>query len=423
MSDHGPQEVRELEADALLLRRPAGWLTLAALLCVGTGLIGFGIGLWLAPNRTWAAMLVNVLYWTGLAQAAIIVSAMFNVVVARWGRPIQRMTEGLAAFLPFALLLFLVLWFGRDRIWVWVHEPGRNGWFRINRLFWREGLMLLVMTILSLWYLCCSIRPDLGALYRGRPPRGFAALITRGWRGLNQERARSQWAMRLLSPCLILGYTFGFTMWATDLAMSLYPNWKSSMFGGIYWESEFYAALAAAAILTHLWMRFDPMPQIVTPRRLLDLSNLIWGFGFFWAYFAWSQYLVIWMGNIPAGAHYLIEEWREWPWTALAWVSLSLLLIIPSLLFLARGFKSRSAPLAWIAGTGALGVLSYRFLDVMPYIANLEPAVYWIVEAAITIGFAGAVALPYLWLMRRVPIFPASDPLFVEAIVTEGVEG
>ena len=99
------------------------WVLVSLLLAV----IG-GAAFWIGVSgsqaeRAWQVFLVNYLFWSGLAFGSILISAALVITKARWGRPLKRLAEAPAAFLPLSFLLFWVLYLGRDKLFPWIHEP------------------------------------------------------------------------------------------------------------------------------------------------------------------------------------------------------------------------------------------------------------------------------------------------------------
>jgi hypothetical protein len=395
----------------------------AAVVCVLVGAAGFGAGLAIAPGRAWGAFLANFLFWTALSMAGVVLVATFNVAGAWWGRSIQRITSGLGAFTPVAFLLLGALWLGRPYLFSRWNAEATNGWLNAPVVFLRDAVILAVAAALIGWTLYRSLRPDLGALAdEGRlERRGLAAFLLRNWQGRQVERAKTTLFHRKMSPVVLLWYTLGYSVLAIDLDMSINPTFRSTMFPVIYWIGAFYSAFAAASILCIFWAKSAPVSEVIGQKQVRDLGNMLWGCSIFWAYVTWAQYFVIWMANLPPEAAFLIERWRT-GWGGLAWTMLVCSFIAPFFLLFMRGLKNSRQGVAVVGGIGMLGVLLQRFLDVMPGIPNLGPSTYGLVEVAITVGFVGIVALPYLWLMRRVPLFPIEDPLFLRMLETRGVE-
>lgn len=419
-----PTEVRRLEGYAGALYKPAAWIQSAAIVCLLIGAVGFAVGLKMSPGRAWGAFLANFLFWTGLSMASMAMAATFNVSHAWWGRPIQRITSALSAFIPVALIPLGILWFGRHEIFWWLEEADRSPWLRIGPLFIRDAAILVIASCFALWSMRGSIRPDLGAMIEdGVIPRtGFAAWVTRGWTSRGEEKARSMLTLKVLAPVYLLVYVFGMSFLIIDLAMSLNPGFRSTMFPVIYWIGEYFGSFAAATILLCCWRTLKPLDELFSVAYARDLANMLWGTSIFWGYVNWSQYFVIWMGNLPTESAYVAARWRTQPWEPLAYAMLACSFLVPFFLLFLRGLKRTPNAIAAIGALGLLGILIQRFLDIFPGMRTLGPSDFGLVEIAVTIGFLGAVALPYLWLMRRVPVFPVEDPLFLRGLATRGVE-
>jgi Ni/Fe-hydrogenase subunit HybB-like protein len=94
-----------------------------ALLLAALGAVVFVIGLFVDPNRAWAAYHANWLFFTVLSSAGVMLVAVQRITTARWSRPIVRLLEGYVAFLPVAFVLLLIsLFIGKGHIFPWTHE-------------------------------------------------------------------------------------------------------------------------------------------------------------------------------------------------------------------------------------------------------------------------------------------------------------
>jgi len=420
-----PEDVKTLESRAASIYSPAPWLTMAAAVLLIIGIVGFVAALRISPGRAWGAFLANFLFWTGLSAASMAIVATFNIAHSWWGRTVQRIISPLSAFLPFSLIGLLILWLGRNNLYWWVSDPERPMWLSsVPGVFLRDALVILVMAVISVWVLYRETRVDMGAMVEaGRLRReGLAARLTKNWRGDEPEQLKTQRFMRTISPVIIAVYALGFTVLSFDLEMSIAHHWQSSMFPGIYWLGQFYAAFGTTALLIALWRRRAPVEEVISSHNLMDLGNMLWGSCIFWAYVNWAQYFVIWMGNLPHEAAWHIARWRTQPWEGLAFIMLAVVFVAPFILLFNRLLKRQTLALAAVGILGIVGVLLQRFLHVMPSVATLGPTDYGLAEVTVTLGFLGAVALPYLWVVRRVPLFPIEDPLFIKAVATRGVK-
>src|SRR6266571_4236847 len=113
---------------------------------------------------------------------------------------------------------------------------------------------------------------------------------------------------------LVLAYAFGYSLLAFDLMMSLAQKWVSSLFGAFYFMGSFLAALMMLAVLAITLRRAMGLGGIYTSRQQHDLGKLCFGFTVFWAYLMWSQFLVIWYGNLPEETYFIFYRltgaWR-----------------------------------------------------------------------------------------------------------------
>lgn len=424
-----PHEEQERETTRDLVRRaegiyaPAGWVVPAGVACLVVGAIAFAIGAALSPGWLWGSLLANWLFWTGIAQAAVVIAAIIPLAPARWGPSYQRIALGLASFLPVSLALFVVLWAGRSALFSWVGRPAGNPWLNAPELYGRDGLGIVLLTGFSLWFAGLSLRPDLGLLReRGVGIGRFGALMTRGWRGADEEWRRSARLMHNLAPVILIGYPWVYSLLAQDLLVALAPPFRSTVFLVIYFIGEFYAALAAVAVLAFAWRLRAGLGNLIAPFQSLDLGNLMWGASWFWMYLSWCEYVVIWYGNLPFRVFHFALKWRALPWEPVAWAALALTFFIPFLLLFSRPLKSSPRALAGIGGVVLAGVLMQQYLNVLPFVPALGPWPFGFILIGITIGFLGAVALPYAWLMRRVPLFPIANPLLFRAVALRDVE-
>lgn len=414
--------VQSLEARARVICPPLPSLSRVALGAAALGTLAFLVGIYLAPGRAWGALDASFLFWVGLSQAGVISCAVFNTGWAKWGRNVQRLIEPLGAFMLFTPAVYLVLWLGRRHIYFWTTEAHRSPWLNSVGMLLRDELILVTMAALSLWWLYCSFRPDMKQAQGGIPGDRFVSWLTTGWKGTAQEVERNQAVLRNLGPVFIIAYCWGFSVLDIDLGMVIAPGFKSTMFPGIYWAAEYLAAIALGAVLVWLWRRWSPLARdIITGSNIQDLSNLVWAFAIFRTWFDWSQYIIVWYGNLPDESGYLIDRWRIHPWNYLAYLSLFFIFIAPFFYGFSRRLKRHPVGSAVLGGMVFTGALARQFMDVMPSVHPLQGLDFGLIELCIAIGFGGAVALPYLWLLARVPLFPVSDPLFRQCLETRGI--
>jgi hypothetical protein len=358
--------------------------------------------------RAWQAYLVNFVFWSGLAFGAVLFSALLNITNARWGRPVKRLGEAFAAYLPFSFVLFLVLYFGREELFHWVRQPvpEKQAWLNLPFMFGRDGAGLLLLTVLSIALVRASLKGDRLWMAGEEGPSA-----------MDKERWAETWrAQRMLSPALAIAYAFVLSLLGFDLVMSLDPHWYSTLFGGYYFIGSFYSALAALYLLSLIFARTTGLKEHLHLRQLHDLGKLVMAFCIFTGYLFYTQFLVIWYGNLPEETRYVILRVKLSPWEPLAWAILFMIFLIPFFLFLSRKIKVKRIPMILLSVMILAGMWLERFILVAPSLWKRGTIPIGLLEVLISAGFLGLVALCLICFLRKVPIVPVSDPLFRQLV-------
>lgn len=414
--------IKEPQAEIARPRPIPGALVAGCLALAAIGVASFLYGLASDADTAWRAYHVNFLYFAGLGQGGIVVAATFVTVGAHWPGPVRRIAEGLAAWVPVSFVLGVIGFLGRDHIYPWIAEPvpAKAAWLNVPRLVIVDLFILGLLAILSVRFLYHSARPTLRGVEASGIARTMIGRWTRGWRGDDIEHEISLRGLRRLAPALILAFAFGYSILGFDQVMSLSPMWYSNLFGAYFAWGAYLSAIAATALLAVLHRRAPGLEGEVTPGRLHDLGKLIFAFSIFWMYLFWSQYLVIWYGNLPEetfflearlGSQFFQSTWNiDWarlnePWvkvTLAAWVGCW---VVPFWVLLGQRPKRTPAILGGVAIVLMLGFWIERNVLVWPSFSPKDPAV-WAgpVQAGIALGFLGAFALVYLAYTR---IFPS----------------
>lgn len=406
--------------------RRIGWregqLLLAS--CVAVGLLTFAVALTQGlPLRAWQAFHVNFLFWTGLAFAGVVISAVFRITDSRWGFAVRRLGECGAAFLPLSLLLYVGVVLGHGTVAPHGHHlnHARALWLEPTGLLVRDGAALLALALLALAYVYYSLRPDLDP---AAPTGGkLVALLTRGWRGPEAEAKRSRRLTAVLSPLLIVAYALVFTLLGVDQVMALDLTWMSTLFGAYFFVVNLYLGWATLALLASLARteRWGGLESAVTTDVLHNLGKLMFAFCFLSMDFFWSQFLTIWYGNLPEETPFILRRIRVEPWNNVAAMVLLFLFATPFIALLFKRIKRDARTLAVVGLLVIVMVWVERFLLVAPSI--WRPDGFWFgpVELGVTLGFLGLAGLAYGAALRRVPLLPA--PAVIAAQRAEEADG
>lgn len=401
-------------ADPLLSSRARRLLLgLAAL-----GGAAFLAGLVLDGTRAWQALLVNFLFFGGLAQAGVVLSCILQVTSARWGRPLKRVAEATAAFLPAAFVLLLILLAGTAAWAPWVHEPveAKTPWLNIPFFVLRELLAVGMLGGFSLCYVRRSLRPDIGMLHESgaRPARGLALRLIAGWRGVDAEREIGQRGQSRWAVAVLVAYGWVFTLIAFDFVMALDPHWFSTLLGGYYFIGNVLIGLAFLTLAAAAGRGRLGIAGHVGRRQLHDLGKLLFGFCILWAYLFWSQYLVIWYGDLAEETEF-IHHRMHGAWAPVAWTVFGMAFAGPFVVLLSRAVKTWTPGLATVAAVVFAGMWLERFLLVSPSLWHGEGVPLGWIEMLVTAGAASLFVVCYATFLDLFPALPVSDPRFAPA--------
>jgi len=395
-----------------------GWMRPLFLVCLAVGAVAF-IALAAAadPDRAWRIYHLNWLYWTGLAQAGVLFAAVTTAAKGRWAVPLRRMSEASVAFLPVSLVLYLVSWLGRAHIYPWVAHPisephVKAFWLRDGFMYARDAGALVVLFGLSIFFVYHGVRQDTADL-KGRLPGRFQALYDRITAGWDPEKGfeKSGEIRATLAPVLIVIYAVVMSLIAFDAIMSLAPFWVSNLLGAFYFMGAWLSGLMTLALLTILWRKHFGLEDVITSKHLHDVGKLCFGFTVFWGYLFFSQFLVIWYGNMPEETSFMFLRLTRPEWKGISTLMVVLCFLVPFIGLLGIKPKKTPAILGTIATVSLVGLWVDRYVLVVPSIvqtANGLPLGWQ--EILITAGFFGLWGVSYLWFAER---FPLVSPVLI----------
>jgi len=382
---------------------PVARFALFGALAAGLGGIILVLGLLSRnPERTWWAYHVNFVFWVGLAQGMVVFAATQKLAKGHWSGVIIRFAEAGAAFTTVALLLFIGLIIGRQYIFTWIHEPRPEiGWWLTNKWFFvRNGAILAVLSWLSWRFVRHDTAPDVREVSGGE----------------NVVRTEDAPRISREAAFLILAYAFGYSLLGFDLIMSLSTKWVSNLFGAFYFMGSFLAGLMMLAVLSIVLRRTMGLAGIYTSRQQHDLGKLCFGFSVFWAYLMWSQYLVIWYGNLPEETYFIFYRLYG-AWRPVGIAVFLLVFLIPFIGLLGMKPKLFAPTMVGFALVSLAGIWLERYLEVVPAINRGAGPAIGLPEIGVALFFGGLFFLSWAWFASRYPII--SPRLAADALERE----
>jgi len=386
------------------------------LLATGAGLAAFVWGLAAGETqRAWQIYFVNFLFWSGIAQGGVAMAAVYRMTNAGWGDHFRRVGEGMIAFLPVSFLLYCGLVAGGGGIFPWMHEVfhGKEVWLDPIFVFARDGAVFLFLLWISGRFVLTTVRPELGLLKErahGKELSWWVERATRDWKGWEKESALSIRRLARLTPLLLISFAVLYSFIGFDLVMSLDPHWFSTLFGWLYFLHAFYAALVVVTMLAVLSRTWFGTAVDVAEHRWHDMGRFVFGFCLLSGGFFWSQFLVIWYGNLPEETSYLLKRFYSQPWEPLMWASIVLAYLFPLAVFLSRRVKQMPKAMFVICTMILVALFLERFIAVVPFLWD-EPVIpFGVMELLVTLGFGALFVRSWVAFAERVPLIPAEPP-------------
>jgi hypothetical protein len=382
---------------------------------IAIGSVGFYVAVRQAPQRAWQAVWVNFLFWTALAQAGVIFGAILVVAKGHWGKPFRRVAEATGGFLPVSLLVFVAMYWGAGYIFPWM-EPVEGHinrqWLTHDGVFLRNGILLLVLYGASLYFLRVSLRPDalLASERQAGWRRRYLEKVARGWRGDEEEAARSRRILAWLAPVLILAWVVVFSLLSVDLTMSLMPGFYSVIWGPLFFVAGWLCLVSLVAVIAQRYRGRYHLDDVWGKWEFHDLGKLMFAFVIFWSYLWFSQYLPIWYGNLGRETIFF-EQRLVNGFGPLLYAQMALIFAIPFALLLWRVPKMSSRHLSLVGLIILVGFWLERYNAVVPSTWKGEGVPLGWIEAAVTLGFLGLFGWSYSVYASLAPKIPIREAL------------
>jgi hypothetical protein len=345
------------------------------------------------PDVFFRSYLVGFLMWSGVALGALAILCLHQFVGGEWGFVARRVLEAATRTLPWLPLFFLPLVAGLSRLYPWVGGAPDRPYLNAAFFLVRAALYFAVWIFLA---------RRLNKLSR------------------EQDRGERYWVSRLqvLGALGMLAYGLSVTFASIDWVMSLEPEWYSTIYGLTFMVGQVLSAFAFLVLVLWFLSPYEPLASRLRASHFHDLGNFILTFVLLWAYLAFSQYLLIWAGNLPEEIPWYIHRTRG-GWRAVGIALVVFHFALPFVLLLSRQTKRRAETLIRVAAV----ILVARFLDlvwlVMP--ASRERlGLHWM-DAMVPIGIGGLWLALFLRELPALPLLALNDPRFAETPGEEGV--
>ena len=366
----------------------------------GVLLLGLLVTLFLDPTQFFRAYLVGWSFWTGIAVGSLALLMLQHLTGGGWGLVIRRVLEAATRTLPFMAVLFIPIIVGSHSLYAWTHQEELAQHPAVQ---FKAGYLNLPLFIVR------------AAVYFG-VWIALAFFLNR-WSLLQDRTAEARYTknMRVLSGPGMVVLIFAVTFASIDWYMSLEPEWFSTIYGFIFVASWSLSAMAFVIAVMATLVKAEPLNRIVKPLHFQDLGKLLLALVMLWAYFAFSQYLIIWSGNLPEEIVYYLERIRG-AWGALIILIGLLHFAAPFLFLLSRELKRNPSRLMMVA----LLVIVMRMIDLLWMLVPAFKGHNWVwLDVIALLAFAALWLGLFAWQLAKRPLIPINDPQFESVIATD----
>ncbi len=389
--------VFEQTADAMLPELARHQRTLLA---VGAGgLLLAAVGGAFNPTQFFQSYLTAYMFCLGATLGCLALGMVHQLSGGAWGVVLRRPIGAATRVLPIMTLLFLPIVLGMGRLYPWTHadlvardEILQHKHVYLNTPFFlvRAALYFLVWNAISYFLNTWSLEQD-----------------RTGERHLSQR-------MQRLSGAGLLGYGLTITFASFDWLMSLDPHWFSTIYGVLIIGGQGLTAIAFLIVVIAWLGRREPLDQLIVPAHFHDAGNLMLAFVMLWAYFAFSQYLIIWAGDLPHEIAWY-QSRLQTGWRTVGVVLIVVHFAVPFLVLLSRRVKRTAAILEKVA----VGILVVRLVDlfwlIAPEFHEGGISVSWL-DVLLPLSLSALWLGCFVWQLRGRAILPVFDPEFEETM-------
>jgi hypothetical protein len=369
------------------------------LIAGGAGLVVSLIGWFFNPTQFFQSYLMAYMMCLSVTLGCLAIGMLHQLSGGAWGVVIRRPIGAAARVLPVMTLLFLPILLGMSHLYIWTHADvvARDETLQGKHLYLNVPFFIVRAAIYFAAWNAVSYFLNKWSLEQDRTP--------------DLRIARR---MQMLSAGGLVLYGLTMTFASFDWLMSLEPHWYSTIYGVLIFGGQALSALAFLIIVLAWLSGRPPLDRIVVKAHFHDIGNLTLAFVMLWAYFSFSQYLIIWAGNLPHEISWYVNRLHT-GWRAIGITLVLFHFAVPFALLLSRTMKREVRLITRLA----ILILAARLIDLFWLIAPEFHTggiyVSWL-DVLLPLSLGSIWTGCFLWQLRGRPILPVHDPQFDEAL-------
>jgi hypothetical protein len=367
------------------------------------GLAGAGLVVLFAllphePGQFFRSYLYAFVFWLMVPMGCVAILMLHHLTGGWWGYPIRRLLEAGSRTFALMAVLFIPLFFGLSELYPWTNPKVLEGdpfktWYMTTGMYIGRTILYFVI-----W-------------------AGIALLLNRWSKEQDQtgDPGLTKRMSKFSGPAMIL---WGLTLtWAAvDWVMSIESHWFSTIYGMLFMVIAALTAMCFVVFVLRMLWDEEPLKDCVPPKDFNDLGNLMLAMVMLWAYLSFSQFLIIWQGNLKDEIPWYITR-AFGGWGGVAVVLMVLHFGVPFLLLLQRPLKRRLRALSLIAaGVFFLSMIDVYWLIVPAFESQRKGPYFHPLDFVALLAIGGLWVAAFLWQLRRWPLLPQHDPRFEGAL-------
>jgi len=353
------------------------------------------IGAIIKPDEFFPAYLLGFMAWLGVTLGCMAILMLQYMTGGAWGMVIRRLLEAGTRTLPLLVLLFIPILFGLPKLYVWARPAEIAGDKHLQEITHAylnfSGFLLRAIIYFTTW--------------------SVLVYFLNRWSAEQDNPVTPDISRRfsvLSGPGLVL-YGFSMSFAAIDWVMSLSPHWISTIYPLIFLAGQVLSALGFVVAIETILFRYKPVSELLKPEHVHDHGKLILTFVMLWAYFSFSQWLIIWAGNLPEEISWFVRRLNGW-WGLVGLFLAAFHFAVPFVLLLSRQFKRNVRTLVWLA----VWLMFMRLVDLFWMIEpTFHPQLHVTVwDIVVPIGIGGLWLAYFFRNLKGRPLLPLHDAAF-----------
>jgi hypothetical protein len=352
-------------------------------------------GAFVAPGSFYSAYLIGFMFWLGLSLGCMAILMLYHLVGGAWGTVIRRILESGMMTLPLMFFLFIPILLHLPRLYFWARpevlaDPKTDPKIlEIAQSYLNpKGILLRYILYFVIWF-------------------GMAYFLNRWSTEQDSIAGQSTLRFRALSSIGLVIYSLTISFAVVDWVMSLQARWISTIYGLLFVAGEALSAFCFVVVIESILGKRKPMSEYLTDTEVHDHGKFMLAFVMVWAYFNFSQWLIIWAGNLPEEIPWYVRRLNG------GWETVGLFLVVfhfavPFALLLSRQLKRKARTLVRLASW----LIFMRIVDIFWHIEPSTHATFHVswLHFTIIVGIGGLWMAYFFRNLRSRPLLPVNAP-------------